>query len=107
MLQIYSVYDSKAQGFLQPFFALADGVAIRMFQQACNDQEHNFSIWAEDYTLFQIGRWDEKTGTMHAAEMNINLGTANTFKEAPRTNGIENTNPPTQWETPQRSEKTA
>jgi len=105
MQNIYSVYDSKAEAFLQPFFATADGVAIRMFQQAANDSEHDFSKWAEDYTLFNLGKWDPKNGTLFSAEVNNSLGTAMLFKTAiaASSNGIE-TNPPTSWAAPLRTE---
>ena len=88
--QIYAVYDSKAEAFLPPFFQDTDGLAIRAFTQAANDQDHNFGKWAEDYTLFQIGEWDPNTGTLFAAQGNRSLGTALTFVEAQT--GVTNLN---------------
>lgn len=107
MENIYSVYDSKAEAFLKPFFAAADGLAIRMFQQAANDLEHDFSKWAEDYTLFNLGKWDPKNGTLFAAKINNSLGTALLFKTEPAaavsTIG-PGPNPPTSWVAPLRTE---
>ena len=106
MLNIYAIYDAKAEAYLQPFFTTADGLAIRMFQQSVNDQEHTFNKWADDYTLFSIGRWDEITGTMHSSEVNISLGNALTYKETQETNGfarpVDGSNPPVRWESPPR-----
>ena len=108
MENAYSVYDSKAEAFLPPFFAVTDGLAVRMFQQAANDQEHRFGMWSDDYTLFHIGKWDDHTGTLSAAKANRSLGIATIFKEdqlleikrPDKTNGpaaIANDNPAVKW----------
>lgn len=109
MENIYSVYDSKAEAFLPPFFAKTDGLAVRMFSAAANDQEHNFWRYAEDYTLFQIGTWDQTTGTLYASEANRTLGQALLFREdvlspVVSTNNGPEMNPPTKWgDAPHRS----
>jgi hypothetical protein len=51
MENIYAIYDVKAEQFLPPFFAKTNGVEIRMFEQAANDQQHDFNKYAEDYSL--------------------------------------------------------
>lgn len=62
--KIYTVFDSKAEAYLQPYYAKNDSVAIRLFRVAANDKEHQFSISAEDYTLFRIGEFDVNNGTI-------------------------------------------
>lgn len=79
-MNIYAVHDIKAEAYLQPFFAQTDGLAIRMFQAAANDQEHQFWKYAEDYTLFNIGVWDEKNGVLHSSTKEP-LGTAIQYRE--------------------------
>lgn len=74
------MHDIKAEAYLQPFFAQTDGLAIRMFQAAANDQEHQFWKYAEDYTLFNIGVWDEKNGVLHSSTKEP-LGTAIQYRE--------------------------
>lgn len=74
MQHIFSVYDNKAEAYLQPFFATAPGLAVRMFQQAVNDPEHDMSKYAADYNLFQIGSWHPQTGELVQLEHMINLG---------------------------------
>lgn len=59
---MFSVRDSKAAAFLPPFFAPTVGVATRMFASAARDASHDFHRYAEDYTLFQVGEFDEQTG---------------------------------------------
>jgi len=79
-MKIYAVHDIKAESYLQPFFAGTDGLAIRMFQAAANDQEHQFWKYAEDYSLYRIGEWDESTGVVHAAAKTP-LGSALQYRE--------------------------
>lgn len=92
-MKIFSVYDSKASAYIQPFFATTDAVAIRMFEEAISDPNHQFNKWAGDYTLFSLGEWDENTGSIFAFDTPYNLGTALTFKSqrqpAAITNGLE------------------
>lgn len=80
-MKIYAVHDLKAEAYLQPFFAGTDGLAIRMFQAAANDQEHQFWKYAEDYSLYCIGVWDESAGVVHAAAKTP-LGCAIQYREA-------------------------
>jgi len=64
LLAIFSVWDSKAAAYIQPFFASNNNVAIRMFETACRDQSHDFHRHAEDYTLFRIGSFDQEKGDL-------------------------------------------
>lgn len=61
-MKIFAVYDSKAEAYLQPYFAQTLGTAVRMFTSAAQDQESTFHKHAEDYTLFELGEFDEYTG---------------------------------------------
>ena len=53
--QIYTIFDSKAEVFLPPFYAVNDAIAIRRVMATMRDLDHDFCQHAEDYTLFQIG----------------------------------------------------
>lgn len=76
MSKVFSVYDSKAKAWMTPIFAPTKGVAMRSFAQAANTQDSDFQRWAADYTLFQIGTWDDQTGDIEKDEAKSNLGTA-------------------------------
>lgn len=78
-LMIYSVYDSKAEAFLQPFFAVSRGAAVRMFSDAAQDESHAFHKHAEDFTLFEVGRFDQVKGVVAPLEAIFALGTALQF----------------------------
>lgn len=59
---MFSVYDSPAKAYLPPFVADTEKVALRMFEAACRDSQHQFARFAEDYTLFLVGEFDDFTG---------------------------------------------
>lgn len=78
-LSIFTVYDSKAEAYLTPFFAPTPAVALRMFENAAQDDQHEFHRFAGDYTLFQIGHFDQDDGLVFPTESNKNLGNALQF----------------------------
>lgn len=75
-MKIFSVYDSKAQAWHQPIFCPNNAVAMRAFQDAAQQQGGQIAAHAADYTLFQIGDWDEATGKLNGIESKIGLGSA-------------------------------
>lgn len=64
IVQVYSVYDTKAQAFGQPFFMQADGIAVRAFTEACNNPEGEFIKYPNDFTLYNIGHYDDSNGAI-------------------------------------------
>lgn len=62
--KIFSVYDEKAEAFLQPFFMQTTGMAIRAIGDCLNDPNHQFAAHPSDYTLFMIGHFDETNGSL-------------------------------------------
>lgn len=76
---IFSVYDSKAQSFLPPFFMQNDGMAVRIFSECANDKEHQFGRFSSDFTLFAIGEFDDATGIISPAAQHRSLGLAASF----------------------------
>jgi len=61
---IYSIYDEKAEAFLQPFFFDTHGQAIRAIVDCINDPNHNFARHTSDYTLFTLGLFDDSDATI-------------------------------------------
>lgn len=59
MSKIFAIYDSKAEAYLTPFFMRSKGEAIRGLTACVDDPQHNFSKYAEDFTLFELGEWSE------------------------------------------------
>ena len=59
ILKTFSVYDSAAGAYLQPFFAPTVSVAMRSFSDAVNDPNHQFNKHAADYSLYLLGDFDD------------------------------------------------
>lgn len=55
---MYSVFDSKAETWLPPFLANADGEAARMIAQAALHPDTSLAQYPDDYTLYRIGVFD-------------------------------------------------
>lgn len=67
-MNIYSIYDRKAQAFNTPMFMQNDPVAIRSVQNALRTPDHQFGFSPEDYVLYCIGYYNEQTGVIEAIE---------------------------------------
>jgi len=80
-VKVFSIFDSKAEAFLQPLFASTTAVALRMFSSACKDESTEFHRFAGDYTLFELGEWFEDSGEFSMYEAKVNLGLASQFVE--------------------------
>ncbi|AJK28300.1 putative nonstructural protein [Eel River basin pequenovirus] len=77
---IFTVFDSAAKAFLEPFFAPTTESALRSFRQVVNKEGHQFNQFPEDYTIFLIGTFDQQTGII-TPENPTSLGVAITFIE--------------------------
>lgn len=77
--KVFSVYDTKAACFGTPFFAVSKGVAIRMFTELANDKRSSVSKYPTDFTLWEIGEFEDIKGTLIPLEHNVNLGFAQEF----------------------------
>lgn len=67
-LEIFSIYDTAAEIFNQPFTAVNQAVAERMFGQIVNDPSTNFRFHPEDYRLYLVGTFDQHTGVVESRE---------------------------------------
>ncbi len=81
LLRAFTVYDSKVEAYLRPFFMQTASEAIRAFRDTVNDGQSAFSKHPEDYTLFDIGTFDETTGEM-IPSIAESLGLALNFKDS-------------------------
>lgn len=89
-INVYSMFDSAAQAFTQPFFLQNDGLAIRAFQDNINSPEpNNVSEHPDQFTLFRIAEYNDKTGIIDKLEKPISLGIGVTFKNDPPINNSE------------------
>ncbi len=67
-MKAFTIYDTKAKAYLPPFFLGETGQAVRHFTDAVNDGQSAFNKHPEDYTLFEIGGYDDATGLVNSFE---------------------------------------
>lgn len=60
--KIFTIHDSGAKAYLAPFFLHSEGIAIRTFTDCVNDPDHAFGRHPKDYTLMEIGTFDDNKG---------------------------------------------
>lgn len=79
--RVYTVYDSKAEVYMQPIYFRADGEAIRAFKASINSPSHQFAGNPGDYTLFGIAEYDDDKAVFTGYYAFVNLGNGAQFKE--------------------------
>lgn len=82
MLHLFSIFDQKAECFQTPYFAASRGTGVRMFHKLANDQNTIVGQYAADFTLFELGTFDDSEGSFELHDTPINLGLAITMQEA-------------------------
>lgn len=83
-MKLFSVYDTKAQFFLQPFPETSTAAAIRGFDVAVNEGKSVFSKFPDDFCLMEIAEFDQKSGELVPHVSAQNLGSARTvLRNAP------------------------
>jgi hypothetical protein len=75
ILNIFTVFDSKAEAYLPPFYMSSIGQAQRAFTDSVSNPEHQFGKHPEDYTLFLIGNFDDSSCAIDMHTTPVSLGT--------------------------------
>lgn len=86
--KMFSIYDTAIQAYMRPFFAQSAGQAVRMFEDLVMDPQHEINRHAEDYTLWQLGEFDDQDASYKVEK--IPLGTALEIKSAKNEQAIRN-----------------
>lgn len=81
MKKLFSVYDSKTEAYGVPFAMITKGEALRGFADVANDPQTQICKYPGDFTLFELGEFNELNGMFNIYETKINLGTAIEFKK--------------------------
>lgn len=89
ILKMFAVYDSKVEAYMQPFFMQSTGQACRSFEDTATDETTLINKHAADFTLFEIGTFDDQTATVYIHEAKINLGSANEYIK-PQLKAVDN-----------------
>jgi len=84
-MKLFSVFDTKAQFYLQPFPETSTHAALRGFDVAVNEGKSTFSKFPDDFCLMELGEFDQQTGRLTPHVTPANLGSARTvLREQPR-----------------------
>jgi len=75
-LKVFTVYDVKIGAYAKPFLMITKGEALRGWLDVVNDPSTNFNKHPEDYTLFEIGEWDDQTAMFTNERVPIPIGPA-------------------------------
>lgn len=67
-VRIYAVFDAKAAVYQGFFFGTTDGVAIRMFTDACRDPGTMLYRHPADFALFHLGQVDDHSGQLDSGK---------------------------------------
>jgi hypothetical protein len=80
IVKIFAIRDAKADAFLQPFFSPTKGTAIRAFSDAVNDSQSQFFKYPDDFTLFELGTFNDSTGGIELLKQPLAIGNSLEFK---------------------------
>jgi len=62
ILRLYTIRDSKGDFYQSPFPQKTHGEAERSFATLVNDPKTNIFNYPEDYDLYYLGEFNDKTG---------------------------------------------
>lgn len=81
--KVFSIYDSKAEAYLQPFMMKTKGEAIRAITARVNDgsKENSFYHHAGDFTLFEVGTWNDENAFFTQLSTPHSMGVLIEFKK--------------------------
>jgi len=75
----FSIYDSKGEAYMTPFFSQSKGTALRMFMDEVANPKSVINHHPEDYSLFHVGEFDELRGVIIPVATPLSLGVAIEF----------------------------
>lgn len=66
---VYTIHDTKAVTYNQPFFALNHAVAKRLVSDVVSDVNTPFGRHPADYRVYCIGQFDDQLGRFEQYDM--------------------------------------
>lgn len=68
ILNMYSIYDIKAELYNAPFSMARDALAARAFADLVSDSRTTIGAHPDDYKLVYVGQFDDETGSVALGE---------------------------------------
>lgn len=68
-MKICAIKDSLIESYGIPIFVAHINIALRSFQDEINTEGSHYAKHASDYTLYEIGEYDEQTGVVKGGQI--------------------------------------
>lgn len=81
-MNMYAVFDQKAQAYGNPVFFRTHGEATRVLEDEILKGDTLIAKHPEDFVLFFIGHFDEVSGVMSVEDVPLTLGRASDLAAA-------------------------
>ena len=78
-MKVFTIFDSKVGAYLPPMFFRSRGEAIRVFETLTNESGHQFNKYPGDYSLFELGDYDDLTAKFVLLPTPTSIGVAIEF----------------------------
>lgn len=79
MYSVFCIFDSGIQTWLPPIYARNKGDMLRQFSDAVNNPQSNLFKHPGDYTLFEVGKWNDDKCEFDLLKTPLKLGVAIEF----------------------------
>ena len=79
LFSICSIYDSGISTWYPPIYLRNRGEALRMFIDEVNNSQSKLSKYPGDFTLFEIGSWDDAKCKFSLLDAPVSLGVATEY----------------------------
>lgn len=77
-MKIFSMFDTKAGVYIQPFAETSTIAALRGFEVAVNEGKSTFARFPDDFCLMELADFDQNSGEITPHVSPQNLGSART-----------------------------
>jgi hypothetical protein len=78
---VFSIFDAKAEAYLPPFILPKKAMAERTFSDCVNSETHQFGANPQDYTLFELGTFNDENGQFLLHRAVISCGNGLEFRK--------------------------
>lgn len=72
-ISVYAIYDKVAQVYQHPWVDTSDMTAARSFKLACQDNGTLFNMCPDDFILYRVATFNDKSGTFSECEMPVKI----------------------------------
>ena len=76
LMSVFAIYDSGISTWTPPLFVRNKGEIMRWFMDSVNDPQSRLAKYPADYTLFELGTWDDDKCSFNLLKTPDRIGTA-------------------------------